>query len=148
MSASKNSLFMSAMDYLMREKKVKSQKDFADIIGLSAQSISYIKNGYNQVSDDTLRKMNEAFGYIFNMAYFRGEPVPMLVKPGNETLPAWADSLIRLVSDNIAITEQLRRENIQLRKSVELLTQMLNNIYPRMYNHEEYEGNLPMAAES
>ena len=36
----------------------------------------------------------------------------------DETIPSWADSLIHLVSDTTASTEQLRRENAQLRESI------------------------------
>ena len=69
----KNELFMVAVDYLFREKLVDSQKDLADKIGITEPSLSRIKNGKKTVSDDTLRKMNESFGGIFDMRYFRGE---------------------------------------------------------------------------
>ena len=37
-------------------------------------------NNKKFVSDDTLRKMNEAFGGIFNMAYFRGKSTSLTVE--------------------------------------------------------------------
>ena len=69
----KNELFKVAVDYLFREKKVGSQKELAEKIGITEQSLSRVMNGGRTVSDKTLRLMNEAFGGIFNMAYFRGE---------------------------------------------------------------------------
>lgn len=69
----KNELFKVAVDYLFREKKVGSQKDLAEKIGITEPSLSRVMNGGRTVSDKTLHKMNEAFGGIFNMAYFRGE---------------------------------------------------------------------------
>ena len=69
----KNELFKVAVDYLFKEKKVGSQKELADRIGITEPSLSRIMNNKRFVSDDTLRKMNESFGGIFNMAYFRGE---------------------------------------------------------------------------
>ena len=69
----KNELFKVAVDYLFREKKVSSQKELAEKIGITEQSLSRVMNGGRTVSDKTLRLMNEAFGGIFNMAYFRGE---------------------------------------------------------------------------
>lgn len=69
----KNELFKIAVDYLFKEKKVGSQKELADRIGITEPSLSRIMNDKRLVSDDTLRKMNEAFGSIFNMAYFRGD---------------------------------------------------------------------------
>jgi len=69
----KNELFKVAVDYLFREKKVGSQKELAEKIGITEPSLSRVMNGGRTVSDMTLHKMNEAFGGIFNMAYFRGE---------------------------------------------------------------------------
>lgn len=69
----KNELFKVAVDYLFKEKKVGSQKELADRIGITEPSLSRIMNDKRFVSDDTLRKMNESFGGIFNMAYFRGD---------------------------------------------------------------------------
>lgn len=69
----KNNLFMVAVDHLYKEKLVDSQKSLAEKIGISEAALSRIKNGTKTVSDETLRKMNAAFGGIFNMAYFRGE---------------------------------------------------------------------------
>ena len=69
----KNELFRVAVDYLFREKKVGSQKELAEKIGITEPSLSRVMNGGRIVSDQTLHKMNEAFGGIFNMAYFRGE---------------------------------------------------------------------------
>ena len=71
----KNELFKVAVDYIYKEHLVGSQGELAEKIGISASALS------RTVGDDTLRKMNEAFGYIFNMAYFRGEdPHCMLMK--------------------------------------------------------------------
>lgn len=67
----KNNLFMVAVDHLFKEGLVDSQKSLAEKIGISEAALSRIKNGTKTVSDDTLRKMNAAFGGIFNMAYFR-----------------------------------------------------------------------------
>lgn len=69
----KNELFKVAVDYLFKEKKVGSQKELAEKIGITEPSLSRVMNGGRTVSDNTLHKMNDAFGGIFNMAYFRGE---------------------------------------------------------------------------
>ena len=77
----KNELFRVAVDYLFREKKVGSQKELAEKIGITEPSLSRVMNGGRIVSDKTLYKMNEAFNGIFNMAYFRGEdPHCMLIE--------------------------------------------------------------------
>lgn len=74
----KNNLFLTAFDWLIKEKKVSSQKELAEKIGVSPNTITRIKNYVVTVSDDTLRQMDEAFGHVFNMAYFRGESNYML----------------------------------------------------------------------
>ena len=77
----KNELFKVAIDYIYKEHLVSSQGELAEKIGISSSALSRIMNDKKFVGDDTLRKMNEAFGNIFNMAYFRGEdPHCMLVK--------------------------------------------------------------------
>lgn len=76
----KNELFKVAIDYLFNKKKVISQKELALKIGITEPSLSRIMNGTRVVSDETLRKMNESFGGIFNMAYFRGESTNFLIE--------------------------------------------------------------------
>ena len=76
----KNVFFMVAVDYIFKEGLVDSQKTLAEKIGISEAALSRIKNGTKTVSDETLRKMNAAFGGMFNMAYFRGESTKFLIE--------------------------------------------------------------------
>lgn len=77
----KNQLFKVAVDYIYKEHLASGQGELAKKIGISESALSRIMNDKKFVSDDTLRKMNEAFGNIFNMAYFRGEdPQCMLME--------------------------------------------------------------------
>ena len=77
----KNELFKVAIDYIYKEHLVSSQGELAEKIGISSSALSRIMNDKKFVGDNTLRKMNEAFGGIFNMKYFRGEdPHCMLMK--------------------------------------------------------------------
>ena len=69
----KNQLFKVAVDYIYKEHLANGQGELAKKIGISESALSRIMNDKKFVGDDTLRKMNEAFGGIFNMAYFRGE---------------------------------------------------------------------------
>ena len=75
----KNELFMVAIDYLYKEKLINSQEELAEKIGVGSPALSRIKNGSKEVSDKTIRKLNDAFGGIFNMAYFRGENINLLL---------------------------------------------------------------------
>ena len=77
----KNQLFKVAVDYIYKEHLASGQGELAKKIGISDSAISRIMNDKKFVGDETLRKMNEAFGGIFNMAYFRGEdPQCMLME--------------------------------------------------------------------
>ena len=74
----KNEIFAHVLDWLIQEKKVEDQKDLAVKTGISQNTVSRIMTGKVEPSDDTLRKLNSAFGNIFNMQYLRGESVVML----------------------------------------------------------------------
>ena len=63
---------MTAFDYLVKEKKVKSQKQLAEKIGVSQNTITRIKKREVEVSDDTIRALVNSFDGLFNMDYFRG----------------------------------------------------------------------------
>lgn len=76
----KNDLFQKAIDYLFREKKVKGKGNLAKCIGISPSTLSHILAHEQEVSDETIYKLNEAFGNIFNMEYFRGRSEDYLIE--------------------------------------------------------------------
>lgn len=83
-------LFKKAVDYLYDHHLAENQKDLASKIGVGESSLSKTKRGTYSPASSTIRKMNEAFGGIFNMDYFRGESDVMLVadleKEGNRSV--------------------------------------------------------------
>lgn len=81
----RNERFLVAVDYLFKENLVHNQTDLCQKVGIGAASYSRIKTGVRIVSDDTIRKMNDAFDGIFNMAYFRGDSDVLL---SNQPEPA------------------------------------------------------------
>jgi transcriptional regulator with XRE-family HTH domain len=86
----RNERFLVAVDYLFKENLVRNQTDLCQKVGIGVASYSRIKTGVRIVSDDTIRKLNDAFGGIFNMAYFRGDSETLLAniqEPAQE-LPA------------------------------------------------------------
>lgn len=125
----KNERFYIALDYLYREGMIASQKDFAEKIGMSQSGLSRLMNGLKTVSDETIRKMNESFGGIFNMRYFRGEcdsmliadhpkeqdapsPSPavdysFLIEKAVEKATAYADKTIALLESQLADKEEI-----------------------------------------
>ena len=129
----RNEIFANIYDWLRNNKGIRDQKDLALRTGIGENTIANILNGRNKVSDKTFQKLNSAFGNIFNPAYMRGtDPLHMLladclqpimphqektpILEDNAPIPAWADSLIHLVTDNTVAVQALRDENRMLRE--------------------------------
>ena len=123
----RNEIFLAVLDWLHKNKNVRDQAHLAAIMGISTNSMSRIMTGKNDPSEVTLRKLNEAFGNIFNMDYLRGKvPYPMLaadlaeeIKPTKFTADLGTSStsiatkksekdIISLASDLIVELEALR----------------------------------------
>lgn len=124
----KNEIFATVLDWLIREHYVIDQRDLSHKTGITATTISRIMTGKVEPKDETLRKLNAAFGNMFNMQYLRGLSTTMLVAdqeqatslhddttPPYTTLPQWADNLIDIMSQQIKENEALNRE---LRQSI------------------------------
>ena len=76
----RNEIFATVLDYLIKEKKVQNQKDLSIKTGITQTTISRIMKGKVEPEDDTLRKLNNAFGNIFDMDYLRGKSTIALVE--------------------------------------------------------------------
>lgn len=124
----KNEIFATVLDWLIREHYVIDQRDLSYKTGITATTISRIMTGKVEPKDETLRKLNAAFGNKFNMQYLRGQSNTMLVADQEEatslheddktpytTLPKWADNLIEIMSKQIKENEALNQE---LRQSI------------------------------
>ena len=128
----RNERFRVALDYLYKNGLVADQRELSVKTGLSQKSISHILNNRVQnPSEATIRKLNEAFGNIFNPEYFRCNSENMLadepVQASEPTtdymaLPKWADSIIQLVTEQVKTIEDLRREVAALHQEINNLT--------------------------
>jgi transcriptional regulator with XRE-family HTH domain len=146
----KNELFRVAVDYLFMEKKVGSQKELAEKIGITEPSLSRVMNGGRTVSDKTIHKMNEAFGGIFNMAYFRGEdPHCMLLEDLIYYKQHPEERLVfekpKVISTQIPTTSDL---SILIEKAVEKATAYADKTIAALENQvERYEKELDAKSE-
>jgi transcriptional regulator with XRE-family HTH domain len=146
----KNELFRVAVDYLFREKKVGSQKELAEKIGITEPSLSRVMNGGRTVSDKTIYKMNEAFGGIFNMAYFRGEDqLCMLMEDLIYYKQHPEERLVfekpKVISTQIPTTSDL---SILIEKAVEKATAYADKTIATLENQvERYEKELDAKSE-
>lgn len=124
----RNERFRVALDYLYKNGLVADQRELSVKTGLSQKSISHILNNRVQnPSEATIRKLNEAFGNIFNPEYFRCNSEHMLAdepvqasEPATDyvALPRWADSIIQLVTEQVKTIEDLRREVAALHQEI------------------------------
>lgn len=134
----KNKIFATVLDWLIRERYVIDQRDLSHKTGITATTISRIMTGKVEPKDETLRKLNAAFGNMFNMQYLRGQSTTMLVAdqeqatslhddttPPYTTIPKWADTLIDIMSKQIKENEALNRE---LRQSIQNVNTLKNEL--------------------
>ena len=77
----RNECFRVAMDYLFKNGLIADQSELSKLTGISETSISRILNNrVKEPSEATIRKLNDAFGNIFNPEYFRGHSIHLLVE--------------------------------------------------------------------
>jgi len=75
----RNHIFAAAIDELRRrEGKKLSQKEIAERIGVTEDTISRIMRLHNQVTEDIITRLQTASGCIFNLQWLRGESDVML----------------------------------------------------------------------
>lgn len=77
----RNECFRVAMDYLFKNGMIADQSELSKLTGISETSISRILNNrVKEPSEATIRKLNDAFGNIFNPEYFRGHSIHLLME--------------------------------------------------------------------
>ena len=134
----RNECFRVALDYLYKNGYVVDQNELSEKTGISATSISRILNNrVKEPSESTIRKLNDAFGNIFNPQYFRGQSVHLLLEDAgyyalhpkedvssksyvpfdkrstekpSEEIPSWADTFISILSKQVVENEALNRQ--------------------------------------
>lgn len=150
----RNDRFRVALDYLYKNRLVADQRELSVKTGLSQKSISHILNNRVQnPSEATIRKLNEAFGNIFNPEYFRGQSIHLLVedalyyeqhpeedisspkyvpfeqrekqKEQRQEMPTWADAMLFRQTEQQKEIEELRRMLKATLEKVDVLTDLL-----------------------
>ena len=158
--SNRNERFKAVLDWLYENGKVSDQRELSEVTGITETTISRILNGkVRQPSEDTLRKLNSAFGNIFNMQFFRGESDDMFADHhanANEhtaelsiielasTLIKENEALRRQLTAAIAEVRTLRAEMTQDRENFRSIRAALSSILYRNTN----DAAMPMAAEN
>lgn len=112
------------LDWIYTNTETHNQTGVARKIGMNPVSMSKIHNGKTKsVKQETLRKINAAFGNVFNPEWLRGESDVMLLADVNKQLSASAlpatdgmaaviiDSLKREISGKNETIASLKRES-------------------------------------
>ena len=137
----KNECFRVAVDYLYSKNAIKADKELAEKIDITPATLSRIRKDQSSVSDDTIRKMNDAFGGIFNLAYFRGESTWLLIQdaidakaetaaphpttqPESDILELYARMIRKLDDTRI----ELQKEIAEVRQLKDELRQVINHL--------------------
>lgn len=132
-------LFKKAFIYLKSRGLVKTQKDLAGKIGIGTTPVSHLMNGSSLPSYETLLKMNDVFGGIFNLEYFTGDSDVMLAGGvGGESLqPGSTDDTLReemlamlreKVSDKEETIASLKRELAAKDELIENMKQQVSDL--------------------
>ena len=80
MQTKENEIFKQMLDWIYANTEAHNQSDVARKSGLFEATISRALNGkIKRVKQETLRKVNSAFGNVFNPAWLRGDSDIMLV---------------------------------------------------------------------
>lgn len=116
----RNNIFAAALDELKRRGIVKNQKDLAQKMGVSEDTVSRIIKDRTDVSEDAISRLQTASGCIFNLQWLRGESNIMFAesvqeKPQTNTNPHQSMSIDvdfyhKVLSDYSTMVTDLRKD--------------------------------------
>lgn len=122
----RNNIFAAALDYLKREKGIKTQKQLAQLMGVSEDTITRILKDRCDVTEDIITKLQTASGCIFNLQWLRGEDSEhMLVKDVVEEKPTQpfidpSSYINSLIAEHTAyvnyLTDDLKKKEIVMQQ--------------------------------
>ena len=115
----KNNIFAAAVDEMKRRGIIKYQKDLAQKMEVSEDTITRILKDRTEVTEDVITKLQTASGCLFNLQWLRGESNIMLAKdvqkqtiatpPVQESAPIDIDFYHQALKINADVIADLRR---------------------------------------
>ena len=123
-----NECFRVAVDYLYSKNAIKADKELAEKIDVTPATLSRIRKDHSSVSDETLRKMNDAFGGIFNLAYFRGESTVLLVKDIKDDHPTPSQPESDILELYARMIRKLDDTRVELQKEIAEVRQLKDEL--------------------
>ena len=135
----KNQLFIKAVDWLIDNKKVGSQKELALITGINEPTFSNIRNDKKVVSDKTIRKFLDAFPGIFNPDYFRGQNIYMTI---SEQVDANTDDISTIQKEPSAYIDPLSQANATIAAYMEAIESLKRELITKDKLLEEKDARI------
>jgi plasmid maintenance system antidote protein VapI len=115
----KNNIFAAAVDEMKRRGIIKYQKDLAQKMDVSEDTITRILKDRTEVTEDVITKLQTASGCLFNLQWLRGESNIMLAEdvqkqtianpPAQESAPIDIDFYHQALKINADVIADLRR---------------------------------------
>jgi plasmid maintenance system antidote protein VapI len=115
----KNNIFAAAVDEMKRRGIIKYQKDLAQKMDVSEDTITRILKDRTEVTEDVITKLQTASGCLFNLQWLRGESNIMLAEdvqkqtianpPAQESAPIDMDFFHQALKINADVIADLRR---------------------------------------
>ena len=127
----RNEIFACAIDYLYKKGLIVEQSELASKMGTTESTISRILNNkVRKPSDESLRKLNAAFGNIFNPRWLRGESDIMLAEQLSQEEKKESDpnNLLSGIENLLEISARQIKENEDLRRRLQSSIDELNGI--------------------
>lgn len=113
----KTQRFMSEFELVKKKEKI-SQRRLSELIGMSPQTITQLKNGKQSVQEDVLKKFAEMYEYDLNIFYgHQRNPEKLnrqiedqfdLIKKNNEMLIQLFQTGIELTNSQIVYMKNLK----------------------------------------
>lgn len=141
-------------DYLLYKHIIDGQADMAKELKTSRPNITAMLNGRQRVTDDTLRKINDAFPGIFNLTWLLTGELPMFIddlsvnrKPQTdvpEYVQTLVDTAVKLIKKNETLEIKLER----LIAHNEVLSDQLSTLLTMFGANKRIDTQLLAASES
>ena len=107
----KNKVFARVFDWLYQHEMAIDQSDISKKTGISPTTISRIMNhGVGRPDEKTIRKLNAAFGNIFNPDFLRGQSEKMLMEelsPDSNAINSNQHQLSSIIPDYGSMTNAI-----------------------------------------
>lgn len=116
----RNRIFAAAFDELKRTQGVKSQKDLAQRMGVSEDTITRILKHGGRVTEDIISKLHAASGCVFNLQWLRGESEIMYAKDVKPSEPSLQEAKNKLAGTDQGLLLLLDRQMELIEKHAQM----------------------------